>query len=492
MLSIACPSTQACTAVGWITDSSASQLGLVEIFSAGVWSGIVASAPADISDATQGQLNAVSCDSSNSCSAVGGVETLSAFQPLVGSVVGGVWTPTDVSLPDSVVSGSLDWLACGTGGECTAAGTSMDGDFNSQGLTLALANGVWTSTTLPMPGDVGHSPGVWINGVACDGAGSCPVIGFYTDTADGTQGVIDTGTATPPTITAPPTVSVANSVLTTTSATSASTVTVSWAGSAGFAPVCSYNLQRSVGQGGWTAVTLPTATATSVADTLASASIAQYRVQAVGCDGASSGWTAGLPYGYRVFQENAAAVVYSPTTAWQRVGCASCSGGNEQTTAASGASATITVTAAYAVGVVLSTGPQDGIATVLVDGVSAGSVDTHAATPGTLAVRFVTGWGASYGPHTVQLVNAATAGEPQLEIDAVVSLYGATPSAPSAVSATAGSGLATVTWAAAPNVTPPVTSYTVMATDSTASANGSGLHGSRDCHHVHRDRVDQG
>jgi predicted RNA-binding protein with TRAM domain len=115
---------------------------------------------------------------------------------------------------------------------------------------------------------------------------------------------------------------------------------------------------------------------------------------------------------------------------------------------------------------------MNGQATVYVDSVAVGSVDTYAPTKGFLQALFSVAWGSAYGTHTVKVVNAATSGHPQLQLDAVMSLFGATPAASSAVSAVAGNTSAAVSWTAVKGGTTPVLTYVAAAIDQTNPANG--------------------
>lgn len=110
------------------------------------------------------------------------------------------------------------------------------------------------------------------------------------------------------------------------------------------------------------------------------------------------------------------------TGTWSTATCTCWSAGAVRKSTQRGAAATITYDStapATAIGLVMEKAPNRGRFTLLVDGVSKGTVDTFASSPthrvivwaGTLAVA---------GHHVVRLVNQATAGRPRIDLDAVL------------------------------------------------------------------------
>jgi len=119
-------------------------------------------------------------------------------------------------------------------------------------------------------------------------------------------------------------------------------------------------------------------------------------------------------YGYKGVQ-----ITYAGT--WKSAICACWSGGRDRSTVEAGAQATITRTwaAADRVALVMETAPDRGAFELLVDGVHRADVDTYSAT----RVHRDVVWAGrlSAGVHTITLVNAATAGHPRIDLDAVLS-----------------------------------------------------------------------
>jgi chemotaxis receptor (MCP) glutamine deamidase CheD len=118
----------------------------------------------------------------------------------------GPWTPTEAPLPANTVSQDvfLDSVACTGAGSCVAVGRY---DTSDQGIGLqlieTLANGTWTPTEAPLPANAASDSEQYAGGlytVVCAGAGSCVAVGQYVDTSENIQGLIETlanGTWTP-------------------------------------------------------------------------------------------------------------------------------------------------------------------------------------------------------------------------------------------------------------------------------------------------------
>lgn len=113
-------------------------------------------------------------------------------------------------------------------------------------------------------------------------------------------------------------------------------------------------------------------------------------------------------------------IAYSGT--WSGATCSCWSAGAVRWTTQHGAAATITLDTTsprMAVGLVMEKAPNRGKFTLLVDGVSKGTVDTRAGTA-THRVIVWSGTLATAGHHVVRVVNQATAGRPRIDLDAVL------------------------------------------------------------------------
>jgi len=243
-------------------------------------------------------------------------------------------------------------------------------------------------------------------------------------------------TGTPPSITSPPTVAlVKNSVVGATPASPALSTTVTYAATAGSSAICSYQLQRSTNAGAWVDVALRPWAPTVAKEQLPSTGLYQYRAQATGCDGLQSGWVDGPGVDYALLPETALGITYGG--AWTAVNCPSCLSGSATSTSATGASAVIP-TSASQVGIVATTGPNQGAAKLYVDGVYQAMIFTQASTTVCRKLVYIA-TSLSAGPHVVTLENLATPGHPRLDLDGVVELATvATPSAAATGSRSAG------------------------------------------------------
>jgi hypothetical protein len=196
LVSLACPTAGSCTAVGNYDDTSNNELGLIETLSGGIWTPTEVSVPANGDSYPEVFLNAVSCPTAGSCAAVGQYyDFTDVYQGLIETLSGGAWTPTEAPLPakaDSAPNVYLNSVACPAAGSCAAVGGYTDTSDNSQGLIEALSGGAWNATEAPVPANADSSPNMYLNLVACPAAGSCAAAGGYTDTNGNGQGLIET------------------------------------------------------------------------------------------------------------------------------------------------------------------------------------------------------------------------------------------------------------------------------------------------------------
>jgi hypothetical protein len=110
----------------------------------------------------------------------------------------GSWTAAKVPLPADAASdpnASLTSVSCLPAGDCTAIGDYTDSANQQQGVLLTEISGSWTAMKAPLPADAASYPGVYIDSVSCASVGNCTAIGFYTDSADGQQGLLLTQTS---------------------------------------------------------------------------------------------------------------------------------------------------------------------------------------------------------------------------------------------------------------------------------------------------------
>jgi hypothetical protein len=196
---VSCASAHYCSAVGIYRDSSGSFQGLLLGETAGVWAtGVEASLPANA--ARVSSLQAVSCASPGNCSAVGQyLDSSGVLHGLLLTETGGVWARgVEAALPANAGSplANLVSVSCGSAGNCSAAGSYVDGAGNIRGLLLNETGGVWATGVEAAPPANGDSPPeVLVSSVSCASAGNCTAVGSYRDSSHNTQGLLLSETA---------------------------------------------------------------------------------------------------------------------------------------------------------------------------------------------------------------------------------------------------------------------------------------------------------
>ncbi len=171
LLSVSCPSTTDCTAVGR-SNLPGGQAALAERWNGKVWRIQHTPKPAGQS---QTSLAGVSCTSASACEAVG-AGTAGTFAE---SWNGRKWTAHRTPLPKGGRDGFLAAVSCRAANACTAVGDYLHG---SHQVPLAERwNGTnWRPERVPVP------PGATTSGlesVSCTSATSCAAVGFRTVSA---------------------------------------------------------------------------------------------------------------------------------------------------------------------------------------------------------------------------------------------------------------------------------------------------------------------
>ncbi len=201
--SVSCTAGENCTAVGAYTDSSGNVQGLSLTESSGTWAtGVETTLPGGASTNPQVSLNSVSCASAGNCAAVGRYSSGANRQALLVTEASGTWgagvqgtLPAGATTSGQVVS--LGSVSCAAAGNCSAAGTYIDGSGNVQGLFLTEASGTWATgleATLPAgatsSGQVVSLGSPGSSSVSCASVGNCTAVGSYADTGGNQQGVL--------------------------------------------------------------------------------------------------------------------------------------------------------------------------------------------------------------------------------------------------------------------------------------------------------------
>ena len=111
------------------------------------------------------------------------------------------------------------------------------------------------------------------------------------------------------------------------------------------------------------------------------------------------------------------------TGTWVRAACSCASGGAQKWTSQGNAAVTFNRTFRWPdahLGLVMAQGPGRGKATVQIDGVTVGTVNTYLASGNKNRIVVFNSKPLGAGPHTIKVINQATAGHPRIDVDAVL------------------------------------------------------------------------
>jgi hypothetical protein len=193
LLAGACASVSSCALTGAYLDSEDQWHGLVLTGSGTKWKATETPVPAD-GDYAQPTLNSVSCPTASSCVVSGYYNSSTGSQGLLLTGSGTKWTATEAPLPAG--GGPNDYLlsvACPSASACAAVGDYDDAD-GSQGLLLTGSGTAWTATETPLPlGAATIQQGASVEAVACPSVTACVAAGFYSDASGNFQGLLLTG-----------------------------------------------------------------------------------------------------------------------------------------------------------------------------------------------------------------------------------------------------------------------------------------------------------
>jgi hypothetical protein len=211
---IACPSASTCTAVGFYSNSSGTQLPLAASWNGSAWSVETVPLPAGT---TTGQFTGVSCTSASFCQAVGAAGSagmaerwngsnwtvepvaaspgafaaVSCSSPTACSAVGGspsgvspfaehwdgsAWTAEPLAQPSSANISALTSVSCPSDNSCFAAGTANDSSGDTLPLIEHWDGSSWqVSFNLP----AGTRDAERLNAISCSSPSSCTAIGGF-------------------------------------------------------------------------------------------------------------------------------------------------------------------------------------------------------------------------------------------------------------------------------------------------------------------------
>jgi hypothetical protein len=187
---VACPSARSCIAVGQITGSSGIVAGLAERWNGRTWT--TQTVPNPLNAISGSVLYGISCSSATSCTAVGQEYPSVNFgggpkptEPVAEHWNGSAWTvQTTPILSGSDSSGALQAVSCVSATSCTAVGYALgttNPDLNPLTLLVEHWNGrAWAVQDAPDPYKPGPRATSTLTGVSCTSARNCIAVGYFT------------------------------------------------------------------------------------------------------------------------------------------------------------------------------------------------------------------------------------------------------------------------------------------------------------------------
>jgi hypothetical protein len=280
--------------------------------------------------------------------------------------------------------------------DVTLSVTADDGDgsgatrmrFSDDGTTFTDLEPLAPNRDWTLP-DVPGEHTVWVR--VRDAAGN------VAETSDTIvlEGDVDTTppVASPPTVTLPATGRVGTTL----------PLRITWPAATDDTAVTSYQIQKKVGTGAWTAVTLPDPLALATTLPVTPGTSVTLRLRALDAADNRSAWQVTAPVRATVTQETARSIRLTGT--WTSASLTGASGGRVRYARPSGRRATITVTGT-SVALVSTRGRDRGKAQLWVDGVKLATIDLYAAS--TKPAQLVWATTLAPGRHTVELRTTGT------------------------------------------------------------------------------------
>jgi hypothetical protein len=171
LLGVSCPSTKACTAAGNYQNGSSIYATLIERWDGHGWK--VQSSP-NHHGGGDNYLYGVSCPSLHACVAVGKYENGAAHAALVERWDGSGWSLVRAPSPAGALDISLTGVFCVTAHVCTAVGDYKNGAGSTLTLGERSKGGKWSREHTPNPP---HATLNELDGVACPSVNACAAVG---------------------------------------------------------------------------------------------------------------------------------------------------------------------------------------------------------------------------------------------------------------------------------------------------------------------------
>ena len=202
---VSCSAAGSCTASGTYRDTSGNFQAWSATETSATWGaqGTKVTAPADARTNPGAELFGISCSSAGNCTAAGAYTTTTgAGQAMAATETSGTWAQgTVVTAPANALStnpgSSLQGISCSSAGNCTASGFYTDSSSNGQAMAATETSGTWAQETeVTAPGNAGTNPQGALFAVSCSSAGNCTAAGDYHDSSGHQQAMVATETGT--------------------------------------------------------------------------------------------------------------------------------------------------------------------------------------------------------------------------------------------------------------------------------------------------------
>jgi len=185
---VACPTREACVAVGHYYNSGGKALSYVGASQAWQWKALPAPEKGSLTD-----LEGVSCSSASACTAVGRGEVSGKVVPMAARWNGTEWSLQSVPVPAETTYGILYDVSCLSSTECMAVGTYKNSEGVFIDYSARWSGGAWSTLTTPTPKESTQS---LLKGVACPGTNLCVAAGWYGHKTNGASKVTMTWNGT--------------------------------------------------------------------------------------------------------------------------------------------------------------------------------------------------------------------------------------------------------------------------------------------------------
>jgi hypothetical protein len=172
LAAVSCDSPNSCTAVG--TAEGSSEFTLAEHWDGTAWTIQPTPSP---SSPLQLTFDGVSCPSAARCLAVGYTDS----RPFAESWNGSTWTLVSVPVPAGGKLGQLRGISCPSVTDCIAVGSYVNSASRAVPLAEHWNGSVWTPHSAPLP--VGSARGGFLTAISCAPAATCTAVGSFSRTS---------------------------------------------------------------------------------------------------------------------------------------------------------------------------------------------------------------------------------------------------------------------------------------------------------------------